>query len=175
MNENAKLEEAKYFLEKMNSLRMNREDFEFNLSAFLNSSRSVFQYAKKECQTKSGGQTWYDNKILSNSIIKFLKDKRDINIHTEPIKTQTEHLIESTATIYVSGSATVTDKNGNIISHRNFGQKAPPTNPDKTKVSIIYKFNDWPGDEDIITLCDTYIKEIEKFIDEGKKLNLING
>jgi hypothetical protein len=173
MNENKKLDEAKYFLEIMKSQKKKRKDFENNLSAFLTSSRSVFQYAQKECKTISGGQTWYDKKVNSNQVIKFLKDKRDLNIHSEPLKTQAEHFIESTATIYVSGTATVTDKDGNIISQSEFGQKAPKINSNITKASIIYRFNDWSGKEEIITLCELYIEEIEKFLDEGKKLKFI--
>ena len=94
-----------------------------------------------------------------------------MNIHTEPIKTQAQQLIKHTLSISTSLSITISDKDGNIKSHREINKK--PAQPSKIEHSFIYKFDDWPGNEDIVALCNSFINEIEIFIDEGKKLNFI--
>lgn len=175
MNENIKLNEAKYFLEEMKLKKMDRQAFEHNLSAFLTASRTIFQYALEECKRKSGGQTWYDLKIASNIIVKYLKDKRNLNIHHEPVKPLAHFSVNSVFTMSLSGSATVTDKDGNIISKTEFGNPNPSENSNKTTTDVVYKFDDWNGSEDVIQLCENYLSEIESFITEGISNDFITG
>ncbi|MCL5027661.1 MAG: hypothetical protein M1480_01440 [Bacteroidetes bacterium] len=173
MNEYKKLEEAKYFLEKMITQKKNLKDFENNLSAFLTSSRSVFDYAKEECKINPNSKSWYKLKTSSSPIIEFLRKKRNLNVHVEPIKTNVLHTIEAKVTISVNGTAIVSDKEGNIISQKEFGQKPQKDNLDTIKSDTIYKFTDWSGSEDVITLCNLYINEIENFLAEGQSLNFL--
>jgi hypothetical protein len=58
--------------------------FRHDLSAFLNSARSVLQFAHKEAKPKPGGQAWYDSQIASSLVCQFFKDERDRNIHEKP-------------------------------------------------------------------------------------------
>jgi hypothetical protein len=88
MKENIKYNEALHFYEQMKLNKMNPSVFEYNLSAFLTSARTVFQYAREESQAINGGQKWYDQIVSFSPIIRFLKDKRDNNIHTEPVDPQ---------------------------------------------------------------------------------------
>jgi hypothetical protein len=176
MHESSKLEEAKYFYSRMLEEINNKRAFMHNLSAFLSSARSILQYALKEAETKAGGKFWYDQNIASKRILSFFKDKRDINIHSEPIKTQTHTMIELSSTINISThvSLQITDKEGNIISEYNQPNDIKPRQENPTsKISNRYTFFDWTGNEDIITLCKNYLDELEKFISDGQAAGYI--
>jgi len=176
MHENSKLEEARYFYSRMQEEINNKKAFMHNLSAFLSSTRSILQYALKEVEAKVGGKVWYDQNIATKRILLFFKDKRDINIHSEPIQTQTHTMIKLSTTINISTHINIQtiDKDGNIISEYN---KPNTTNPPEelptSKISYLYTFHDWPGNEDIINLCLSYLDELEKFISDGQAAGFI--
>lgn len=179
MFEKNKLKEAKYFYSIMIKERDNREIFCYNLSAFLSASRSVLQYVLEEAKNKKNGQKWYDNYIFNNSIFSFFKDKRNINIHTEPISPIKNVRLGFRGTLHLSGSLRIShrDKNGNILEERTI--KKPKKNFEKTikqiEKSFVYKFSNWPDDEDVETLCKIYLDDLEKFINEGIKKGFITG
>lgn len=175
MNEKNKFKEAKHFFEQMRTNKMNQEIFGYNLSAFLTSSRIIFQYALKEAESKDGGKSWYDNQVSSSSIIKFLKDKRDINIHREPVTTQAHHNINSVAYIHTYCTLAVTDNDKKTISQINIGIPSEQVPQSKTMVDVIYKFKDWFGSEDVISLCEKYLEQIEIFIINGISNKFITG
>src|ERR1051325_3352821 len=95
MNELKKLQEARYFYTKMIDEQQNKDKFLYNLSAFLSAARSVLQYAKEEVKNKPSGQNWYDNLMNSSRILKFFKDKRDLNIHEKPIHTKAHYILHA--------------------------------------------------------------------------------
>jgi len=156
-----------------------RENFEYNLSAFLSSARSILQYALREAEKKPGGQHWYDNRISSSPTLKFFKEKRDINIHVEPIQPLAHSKIEHTGTLPLSGSISITawDKDGNIKQQYS-SDKSNPTQKESQippVKEIRYKFNDWSGSEDVLTLCQSCIQELENVIKDGVNKGFITG
>ncbi len=146
MHERKKFREAEYFYSKMIEEQGHRENFTYNLSAFLSSARSVLQYALNEAKTKPRGQQWYDNRISTSPVSKFFEDKRDINIHIEPIQPLAHYKLELTDTTHISDSVsiTVTDKDGNIKQRYSSGEPKPMPNESETPavMEIKYKFND---------------------------------
>lgn len=171
MNENKKIQEAEYFLSKMSETINERESFNFNLSAFLSAARSVLQYALKEAYCRLNGQSWYDSAVQNRPVIRFFKDKRDVNIHEEPIKPSAEIHAEITETIFLSDSVsiTITDKNGNI-SDKEIVPRPEPTRKiksDKSTVNCRYLFRDWSGTEDVADLSLQYIKELKEIVSDG--------
>lgn len=182
MYEKIKISEAKYFYSQMSANFDDREKFTFNLSAFLSSARSVLQYACEEAKTKNGGQAWYDKQVIASSILPFFKDKRDVNIHAEPVHA-TMHVnvvMHETIGIHASASVVVKDANGNI-KYQSPPETPPPSNPrPKTSqtsapTTIRFKFSDWSGAEDIMTLCQMYIAELEGFVEDGITKGFITG
>ena len=176
MNEIDKIREARYFYSQMVKEKEDRDGFKFNLSAFLSSSRSVLQYALKEAESKSGGQKWYENQATNNRVVKFLKDKRDINIHTEPLSVKRDISITLSETIHIGEFVSMVhkDKHGNIK-----GQLIAEFHPvqsaiDNGLISNKYYFNDWKGDEDVFFICDEYLKELEKIIENGKSKGFLS-
>jgi hypothetical protein len=179
MHEREKIKEAKYFYNKMLEEQGNKDNFRHNLSAFLSSARSVLQYALEVAKTKQGGNQWYGNRISAGYIIKFLKDKRDINIHAEPIQPQAHHKLTITHTLHLSDSLsiTVTDKNGNIKSQYHSDEPEPKPKEPETPIVLEtrYKFADWSGNEDIPTLCQIYVQELEDVVEDGIRKGFITG
>jgi len=180
MHERKKIEEAKYFYSKMIEEQIHRENFIYNLSAFLSSARSVLQYALNEAKTKVEGQNWYDNLISTSTISKFFKGKRDINIHTEPIKTQAHYKLELKDTLHISDSVSVIlrDKDGNIKQRYSSDkpEQLQQKNPQTSEIiEIKYKFDDWAGTEDVLALCQMYIQELEILIKDGVNKGFITG
>ncbi len=181
MHEQTKLAEARYFYAQMLVEYDDRQKFTHNLSAFLSASRSILQYGVEEAKTKPGGQHWYDNYIAASNVLPFFKDKRDINIHMEPIRPVRHTNIEMKATIHLSESISVKrfDADGNELpispvkmQEPKESAKTPDTPP---VVTIKYRFKDWPGDEDIIELSQMYIDELQQFIKDGVDAGFLTG
>lgn len=175
MFEYKKLEEAKHFYNEMLNNKEDQKLFEFNLSACTSAARSILQYALEEVKL-NGNQSWFDKSVNFSSYIKYFKDKRDINIHREPVKTKVRHGLSVVLTLSTSVSFEVMDKDGKIIS-----QSSKPTIPEKENSrsnishSTRYIFDDWNGNEDAIELSQKYLNELEAFIKEGIRLKFITG
>lgn len=179
MNEMTKIAEAQYFYNRMLAEFNNRENFTHNLSAFLSAARSVLQYALEEARTKTGGQQWYDGCISCSPILAFFKDKRDINIHREPVKPVQHTKITATATLHISASVQVVhrDKDGNVLyeSPPEITKPKPRKSEPPTVVETEYRFKDWSGDEDLLTLSELYLDELRKVVKDGMHRSFISG
>ncbi len=171
MYEESKLREAEYFYSRMVSETDNRDNFLFDLSAFLSAARSVLQYALKEAQTKSGGRQWYDNHIRSSKVLAFFKDKRDINIHMQPIQVNQHTSIQWTEVIRFSESIHIKkfDQTGRLIDEYSSGPSEPPPAPETPpKVTHRFTFSDWSGTEEVLQLCKYYLKELRHVVEDGQ-------
>jgi hypothetical protein len=176
-----KLKEAEYFYNEMISKFENElyEPFNYNLSAFLTATRSILQYTYDDAN-KLGKLKDYNNLVSNNKILKFFKEKRDINIHTVPVKTiqQVNLDLYCTITIRESVKITVMDSDGNVQEERNFGGSDDSNSRSSSQSSPLvrslqYRFVDWPGEEDVIELSTKYLNELRKFIIKAKALKII--
>ena len=177
MNEKEKLEEARYFYSRIQAEVDDPKSYQYNLSAFLSAARSVLQYACKEAKNKSGGQAWYDNRISNSSILPFFKCKRNVNIHTEPVKPRKDYKVSRKATLHFSSSLSMKLKDkGNVIDQRCIKEAKPTHEPptDSTSVEIRYRFSDWSGSEDVTELSQKYLDELEDVVDDGIKRGFIS-
>jgi len=180
MNEKEKLEEARYFYAEMVKHQEDRKVFNHNLSAFLSAARSVMQYARKEVWTKkNGGKKWYNDWMESSYVLKFFRDKRNVNIHDALIDPREHVKGHSTVVLHVSISShgKVTDKNGKVREEREIKEEPKPRKAPKssTKSEFMYEFNDWEGSEDLITVCKVYIRKLEKVVQDGISKGFITG
>ena len=183
MNEIKKLEEAKYFYSKMIDEQENKDAFIHNLSAFLSAARSVLQSALKEASTKSGGQKWYDSLMASSPVLKFFKDERDVNVHTEPILPKAHYTLHAEGGVYMFGSlsAVVFDEDGKIKQQIE-GPANPSTKQDEPNQKskpipneVKYMFDSWNGNEDVLTLSKKCIQELGDVIQDGVIQGFITG
>lgn len=171
MYEESKLKEARYFYSRMVSEIDNRNNLPFDLSAFLSAARSVLQYTLKEAQTKSGGQQWYDNHITSSKVLAFFKDKRDINVHTQPIQVNQHTSIQLTEVVRISESIHIKkfDQTGRLIGEYSSEPSEPPAAPEiPPNVTHRFTFPDWSGTEDVLQLCHLYLKELQCVVKDGQ-------
>lgn len=177
MCERRKLDEAKYFYSRMVKEQSNRDNFSYNLSAFLSSARSVLQYAFSELK-ENKGKKWYDSYVSASPILRFFKNKRNINIHTEPVSPVKNTHLTSKDTVDISDLVLIIhrDKNGNIIQqHSNeFHSKAESTKGHVVR-QVEYKFSDWKGNESVLVLCQKYLQELERLIENGVTKGFITG
>jgi len=84
-----KFNEAAYFYDAMLAVRTNVKLFPYYLSAFLASLRSVTDYIAKQATEHDELRAWWTDtleKMRTDSLLKFLKGKRDTNIHQEPLQ-----------------------------------------------------------------------------------------
>ena len=188
MREKAKLKEAKYFYDEMVAHRNQRDEFIYNLSAFLSCARSVLQYAHKEAENKNNGKQWYDQHISVKPVVRFFRDKRDVNIHQEPVEPDTTEITTSNR---ITPSGSMQEVTVNLIpsahpsiSHHTYTfseLNQPMTYTPKQQAqtaaskSTWYTFGDWPGSEDALALCQQYIQELESIINDGISKLMITG
>lgn len=162
MNEKEKIEEAKYFYKRMIQELDTYKSFAYNLSAFLSAARSVLQYAREEAIQKNKGQAWYDKQINKSPILKYFKCKRDFNVHELPIK-PTKGIKVKVRCITVK------------IPNKKSGNKVKIQSRGKVTSEHEYKFDDWRGTEDVLKLCELYIDELEKLVNDGISKGIITG
>lgn len=175
MNEQRKLSEAKYFYAGMCATYETKNEFLFELSAFLSASRSVLLYARKEAQNKIGGQRWFDEYCERDQLLGFFRDRRDLNIHTEPIKVTTGIQISPWDTINIPESVNVVLIKRGAENLYESGLAGLPDKIDHTQIRVKYTFADWPGTEEVLELSRQYYEHLLSFVNDGKQRGFISG
>lgn len=178
MHEMKKLAEAKFFLSQMAATINKRTAYTYNLSAFLASARSVLQYALEEAKTKAGGQAWYDGEVTKYNEVKFLKDKRDLTIHVEPVEPVAEINAAVTDTLHISQSIGLEIEYADgRKEQRQILDEPAAAEPEQAQVEITYAYHfpDWNGNEDVSTICTTYLSQVETIANDGITKGMITG
>lgn len=167
MNEQAKIDEARHFLTQFPTLADEYDKFVFTLSAFLSAARSALQYAREEAKHKPGGQVWYNCQVGGNSVVSFLKDARDLNIHVKPVSPNARLSVYTTdhtspcelvliATVHADGTMETQE-----LSSR------PSSDHVEAALRREYFFQEWSGSEDVIELCEIYLAATEMIVADG--------
>jgi hypothetical protein len=136
----------------------------------------VLQYANEEVKTKSGGLAWYKSIVSGRQVLRFFKDKRDVNIHQQPVTVNTRTTATMTGVARISSSlkVTVSDSNGKkIAEHNSTSGQAQPIFIPPPEIHHKYVFPDWTGPEDVITLCQNYITDLQFVINDGQGKGLL--
>ncbi|MDD4957335.1 MAG: hypothetical protein PHH49_04925 [Candidatus Omnitrophica bacterium] len=160
----SKIREASYFLRQMGACSEKPEEFRFNLSAFLTSSRSTAQYLLEEARRRQK-ERWYESYISNTQYMGYFRDKRNFNIHEQSVPITRDVNL----TISIIGTKLVVDKKEK--KYFTPSKKAEKVNPN-TKTSK-FEFTDYPGKEDILTLSTKYLEELKKFVVDAQNDNVI--
>ncbi len=177
MNEQSKLDEARYFYSQMAREVNNRKAFAYNLSAFLSATRSVLQYAEKEAQNKTGGKQWYESQIAASPVLGLFRDKRNMNIQSTPIKPLQHTAEKLTSTLRLTDSISVTHLDGDgAVSFQSLPSLSeaiskPPDPPPITQTE--YKFADWTGHDDVIVLSRRYLDELQRVVEDAIRHDIL--
>lgn len=179
MHEERKLKEAWFFLGEMNARERDPHALIHLLSAFLSAARSVAQYTHNEATAKAGGQAWYDGEIKKHSLINFFKDERDVNIHTKPVDPKAVWKTAAFVPMFISGGAdyrfTFRDEKGQPVEIEHTvapAKPSPPPTPQQGPEVVRYEFADRPN-QSILTLCESYLKELESLVGEGRNAGFL--
>ena len=98
----SKLEEAFYYFHLMKENVDNKDNFKFNLSAFLSSARSITFFLQKEFKGNPRFEEWYPHKrdeMKKNKLMKFCKEMRDNEIHVKRVDVEGHHKVSLTDTV----------------------------------------------------------------------------
>ncbi|MEX2459712.1 MAG: hypothetical protein WD469_00190 [Paenibacillaceae bacterium] len=182
-----KMNESKYFLGLMEDSMQQEsyEHFTFNLSAFLAAARSILQYTLDRSKA-AGKQIQFDNLVTGKPILKYFKDKRDVSIHQKPVRPiqQVNISVHSSIIIRVTESSKIlkVDSNGNKISEtvnptidpeNAQGSTENPTTKLSPTRETEYRFNDWPGNENVLQLSQLYLQDLQTFMNDAQAARLI--
>jgi hypothetical protein len=190
-----KVKEAEYFFEKMKKNIEDDKVFSFNLSAFLTSARSVTFLMQKEYQHVLGFQDWYADKrklMQSDNDFEFFNDLRVATVHTKaimPNKKVTESIIEPAISITDSVSVRVI-RVGKVAEEYPTQGESNDTKPvlssfkdavepfrllgkkfarNKGSRNISRFFKERPS-EDLVGMCEKYLGNLRKLVDDGEQL-----
>jgi len=178
MKYEAKFLESEYFLRRMYETRNIPGDFRFELSAFLSSVRSPIQYAFEAVKGTSK-QNKFDNEINKSPRIKYIKEKRDYNIHvsSNPICEYTTVQTDSFEVSVIGPSVTIQRVDENyipissvILSRSSSGELSKTGDIDKKILAVLtnYKFSDWSGLEYIHEFCELVLLDTKEIIKKLK-------
>lgn len=171
MYQEEKQAEAQYFYDRMIQEQQTPQYFGYNLSAFLSASRSSLQYIYREVKSNTQAKAWYKAYMSSSSVLKFFRDRRDINIHIEPVQPEVALQINVAESVVVSDSVSVAIPSGDRNTESEHSSSSPPPKPRASAGSVSlgpkYTLEDWEGNEDIPTLCEMYIEELANMIQDG--------
>lgn len=170
MHEQEKMDEARYFYGQIQQHLDDRDAFKYNLSAFLSAARSVLQYALKEAERKTGGQAWYDGQVTSKSTVAFFKDRRNVNIHAQPVETRLE--IEVTASNDIGFQQHLTARINDVevvVQESSDTETVDAPTSDRAPVQYTHTFTDWESgsDNNVLVLGQIYLDELQAIVDDG--------
>ncbi len=179
MHEERKLKEAQFFLGEMHARQRDPSAFIHLLSGFLSAARSVAQYAREEAKGKANGLAWYNAEVGNRALIGYFKTERDVNIHTKPVDPKAVWKMAGSIPMVISGGADYGikffDAKGELVELKFEAPPAPPPlpAPAQQQPEVRYEFNGRPNDS-ILTLCESYLKELEALIQSGQKAGFLS-
>jgi hypothetical protein len=175
-----KLEEAKFFLALLEQNWRHSPHFDYFLSAFVSSARSVAWVMKSEYGARPGWTEWYEQKKPSAEMRVFLKKMNDVRVRatkSTPLKTQT------TATVTIPPEQQTPE----LLAYLEGGTpglvRLEPTDHTNTeaflvvgarrlgKVKIEKALHEIPefGGRDVREVCREYMRELEVLWAECKE------
>ena len=174
MHEQDKIREAGYFLDRLREqVKKHDPNFRYSLSAFLSAGRSVLQYLHR--RAKCGNQVKsYEQKVSCNTVLKFFKDQRDINIHEHPVEISAKVTFHDPVSL--SDSLTILVRRGDG-SEETFdsGEDLSNSEEGEQETKIEYRFSDWggSGDGEIVGLSNEYLRGIEALYRSARKDGIV--
>lgn len=172
MHEADKLAEAEYFLRQMLAVEADRLLHKYNFSAFLSASRSVMLLAKEEVNRRVGAKRWYD-RAEQNKYVKFFRKHRNLSVHVRPVSPSQSITVQIQEYIFTGMAAEAFVIRDGKILYDQTGDVPPlpkgvSAEPRQLTVTMIYKLNEWPGSEDLHTLCKLYLDQLKTIVVDGK-------
>jgi hypothetical protein len=162
-----KMLEARYFFKRMIAKAQAPQNFHFELSAFLSAARTVVQYVYEEAKSKKA-LGWYEEAVKQYPQIRFFKDKRDLNIHAEPVAMDLTIDVFMSDTISINDSMSLVLREEDGMVEQSEQKVRRPEAPIEKVPEILYRhvFSDIP-DQDVLDLSRKYLDELDQFVKAG--------
>lgn len=156
-----RLNQTRYFLDRVKENVHDSFAFECNLFAFIVSGRSVTEMLEKEFSKVSGFKDWFDRTwemMMSDDDFRFFKKERDFVVHRRGLD-MAQKIARHISVPLVTSETVRVGKLKSVVklSPR---RDAPP--PVVTKSSWWF-FEDRPRD-DAVALCEQYVVILDDFI-----------
>jgi hypothetical protein len=187
-----KLEEARYFLQRMRETQSspNYHYFRYELHAFLSAARSITNlpakrdkkdiwYMEKEFGHRPDYWTWYDEKVqeyATDKSMQFINDERAIAVHfnKQSLHTHADAKVSFTEYLNVSDSFTITSTNIEDGTTETF--ESPPTPPVPERPTETSFERTWyfdidilAGNKEVISVCEAHFRKLENLVEECEK------
>lgn len=164
-----RLEEARFFLGKMELNLQNRIELRFYLDAFLASARSMFHVFESEFHDSRLLMDWYkrETEVKKNPVVKFFIKLRNISLKEHTPNTRTKVRLTWAADVNLSEKDVkkVVDSDG---KEHWVTPRMPLEVTDKKIIgySFVHNFKWFKENPDVMHLCKKYLDELEKFVAE---------
>lgn len=179
-----KLKEARFFLQKLEDYYTQQPDFDYYLSAYISSSRSVIWLMRNEYSNVKGWKEWYDSKEPTLEEIFFLKNVNNVRVRSvkkEPLQTKTQlsaHIDKKDITPEIEEAIeTLVGKNVKVTFTpvKDTGEKQQPK-ISRRSITFLAKLNElirvvkeFP-DQDVLAICHKYYDMLRTLVDECEQL-----
>nr|CBH38659.1 hypothetical protein BSM_21360 [uncultured archaeon] len=158
-----KLQEAEYFLSKMEQTLEDDKEFYYNLSAFLAAARSITYYMQKQYRHRNGFSKWYCPKQIdmeADPELKYLNKARAEAIHTETIETGATRIKTSTLGVTIVEKDTPEAEQVKEVESKPSAQSRPRT---------VRRFFPEFKDMDVIEFGEKQLAKLTKIVEECEK------
>ena len=171
-----KLQEAKYFLQRMEDEQADRDAFKYNLSAFLSAARSVTFYMQKEFARAPDFEEWYATEqeaMRRDPVMPFFLDARNRTLKQEYVPTRARIRVDVNDPVGVSDSVGVVVRRGDGTLERWNAEEQRPERPaeltpSETNIEWKWFFQDLPSgakEKDVMALCAGYVLALGTLVD----------
>lgn len=176
-----KLDEAKFFLDLLVSNENKDPDFDYFLSAFISSSRSVLWIMRAEYSELNGWEQWYISLDPTQEEKQFLKKINEIRVRSEkfdplltkilmnlgiPNEEMTKEIEKSLEQFHGKSVTFTIETIEESTDSQTYGVLDNGTVRFRGKVdSVVRGIEEFP-DTDILEVCKDYFHRIEKIVNE---------
>lgn len=180
-----KLEEARFFLALLEESIVKHPDFDYFLSAFVSSARSVTWVMKSEYKDHSGWLEWYNSQKPDDVELKLLKSMNDLRVRSEkfaPLETKSAVVMhippeENTPELRAMLSGQVGSRFQTwIYKVPDSGSKELPNEIPAGATVVVGTFEGIEHhlpelhDQDVISACRLYLQSLELLANESEKV-----
>jgi hypothetical protein len=172
-----KLQEASYFRHRLKDTAGNRDEFRWNLTAFISAARSVTLIMQTEYTHRDGFLAWYEPKrqeLIADSLMGFLHDKRNEVLHKTVVQVygrpesevvrapDAEEDAPAVEDDVLAIEVTEADAKHEVAAPRP-GKAARPQPPAASK--FVWTFRKFP-DRDVMDVVEEALTKLERLVKE---------
>jgi len=164
-----KLNEAAFFLRKLQESVDDREAVGHYLSAFVTAARSVTDLQHAEFAKVPGFKVWDRQRwvnLNADAVVAFLFDRRNDTVHIERKDPSAHVQVEVHEVIHLTDAAIIqVVQEGEVVETRRYeNPPEPKQEPNPPRIEWRWYFSDLP-DMDLVTACTHLLSLLRDYVD----------